>query len=85
MLSDATTMGAVQVPASGEPILLMADRQTSGGYPTVATVISADLGTAGQLAPGDDVSFVIVTLRDAMGALLAQERALMAVESQRGG
>jgi antagonist of KipI len=85
MLSDATTMGAVQVPASGEPILLMADRQTSGGYPTVATVISADLGTAGQLAPGDEISFVVVTLRDAMAALIAQERVLMAVESQRGG
>ena len=49
MISDATPLGALQVPASGQPILLMADRQTTGGYPKIATVISADLGLAGQL------------------------------------
>jgi antagonist of KipI len=85
MLSEATTIGAVQVPASGQPILLMADRQTTGGYPTLATVISADIGTAGQLAPGDRVSFAITTLREAMAALIAQEQVLMAVESRRDG
>jgi biotin-dependent carboxylase-like uncharacterized protein len=85
MLSDATTIGAVQVPASGQPILLMADRQTTGGYPTVATVISADIGTAGQLAPGDEISFVVATLREAMAALISQEQALMTLESRRDG
>ncbi len=44
--------GALQVPASGQPILLMADRQTTGGYPKIATVIAADIGVAGQLGPG---------------------------------
>ena len=43
MISDATFAGALQVPPSGDPILLMADRQTSGGYPQIATVITADL------------------------------------------
>jgi antagonist of KipI len=85
MLSEATTIGAVQVPASGQPILLMADRQTTGGYPTVATVISADIGTAGQLAPGDEISFVVTTLRQAMAALISQEQALMTLESRRDG
>jgi antagonist of KipI len=85
MLSDATTIGAVQVPASGQPILLMADRQTTGGYPTLATVISADIGIAGQLAPGDEIVFVVTTLREAIAALIAEERALMAVESRRDG
>jgi antagonist of KipI len=81
MLSDATTVGAVQVPPSGQPILLMADRPTTGGYPIVATVISADIGLAGQLAPGDSISFVATTLRDAMSAVIALEQRLMAIES----
>ena len=45
------------MPASGQPILLMADRQTTGGYPKIATVITADLPLAGQLAPGDWIEF----------------------------
>jgi len=57
ILSDATPLGSIQVPASGQPILLMADRQTTGGYPKIATVISADLPLAGQLAPGDWIEF----------------------------
>ena len=81
MLSDATPVGAVQVPAGGQPILLMADRQTTGGYPNIATVISADISLAGQLAPGDSISFVVSTLREAMAALIAREQAVMAFES----
>ena len=81
MLSDATPLGALQVPAAGQPILLMADRQTTGGYPSIATVISADIGLAGQLAPGDSISFVVSTLREAIAALAAQEQALMAFEA----
>jgi biotin-dependent carboxylase-like uncharacterized protein len=80
IISDATPMGAVQVPASGLPILLMADRQTTGGYPKIATVITADLGLAGQLGPGDTISFAVCSPGEALTALIAQERALMAVE-----
>ena len=54
---------SLQVPASGQPILLMADRQTTGGYPTIATVITADLPIAGQLAPGDWIEFTPVYAR----------------------
>jgi biotin-dependent carboxylase-like uncharacterized protein len=81
MLSDATCCGAVQVPAAGRPILLMADRPTAGGYPIIATVVGADLRLAAQLAPGDSISFVATTLREAMAALIAQEQVLMAFES----
>jgi antagonist of KipI len=81
IISDATPLGVLQVPASGQPILLMADRQTTGGYPKIATVITADIAVAGQLGPGDSISFVVCTRREAMAALIAQERALMAVES----
>lgn len=67
--STATTMGTVQLPAGGSPILLMADRPTTGGYPRVAHVITADLPIAGQLKPGDWVSFVPCTPEDARRAL----------------
>jgi allophanate hydrolase subunit 2 len=81
VISDATPLGALQVPASGQPILLMADRQTTGGYPKIATVISADISIAGQLGPGDTIAFEVCTPLEAMAALIAQERALMAIES----
>ena len=72
ILSDATPLGSIQVPPSGQPILLMADRQTTGGYPRIATVISADLPLAGQLAPGDWIEFDPTTRREAIAALERQ-------------
>lgn len=79
MISDATFVGAIQVPPSGDPILLMADRQTTGGYPQIATVITADLPLAGQLAPGDWVEFQLCTRAEAIAALAAQEAKLLAL------
>ena len=69
MLSDATPLGSLQVPPSGLPILLMADRQTTGGYPKIATVITADLPLAGQLAPGDWIEFTACSRQAAVDAL----------------
>jgi antagonist of KipI len=76
ILSEAMPIGALQVPASGQPILLMAERQTTGGYATIANVITADLPLAGQLAPGDWIAFTPVTHADAIAALRAREAAL---------
>ena len=76
MLSDATPAGSLQVPASGCPILLMADRQTTGGYPKIATVITADLPVAGQLAPGDWIEFELCSRTAAGDALRRREAAL---------
>lgn len=73
MISDATFPGAIQVPPSGEPILLMADRQTTGGYPQVAVVITADLPIAGQLAPGDWIEFEVCSRDEARRALVGRE------------
>jgi antagonist of KipI len=81
VISDATPLGVLQVPASGQPILLMADRQTSGGYPKVATVITADIGLAGQLGPGDTIAFAVCSRGEALAALIGQEQRLMAVEA----
>ncbi len=76
-LSEPVPFGALQVPAGGAPILLMADRQTAGGYPKIATVIAADLPLAGQLGPGDLVRFVACTRAEARAALIARERELL--------
>jgi antagonist of KipI len=81
IISDATPLGVLQVPASGQPILLMADRQTTGGYPKIATVIAADIPIAGQLGPGDSLRFAVCTPQQALAALIAQERALMPLEA----
>jgi antagonist of KipI len=79
VISDATPHGVLQVPASGQPILLMADRQTTGGYAKIATVISADISLAGQLAPGDEIRFAVCAPAEALAALIAQEQRLMAI------
>jgi antagonist of KipI len=73
MVSDATCEGGLQVPPSGQPILLMADRQVTGGYPIIATVITADLPVVGQLAPGDWIEFDTCTRADALAALAGIE------------
>jgi antagonist of KipI len=65
LLSFGLVSGAVQVPRNGQPILLMADCQTAGGYPVVATVVTASLPVAAQLLPGDEVRFAEVTLERA--------------------
>jgi antagonist of KipI len=78
MISDATPIGAIQVPPSGQPILLMADHQTTGGYRTIATVITADLGLAGQLAPAESISFIVCSRAEALAALIARERRMLA-------
>lgn len=72
--SRAMVTGAVQVPPDGTPIVLLCDHATVGGYPVVATVISADIGTLGQLKPGDQVRFEIVSYDEAREALAAQQR-----------
>ena len=77
LISEPVCMGAIQVPGAGEPILLMADRQTAGGYPKIGHVISADLPLAGQLAPGDFIEFLPCTMHEAVAALIARERQLL--------
>jgi biotin-dependent carboxylase-like uncharacterized protein len=79
-LSAPVATGVVQVPPSGQPVLLMADRQTTGGYAPIGAVIAADLPVAGQLGPGDPVCFVPCDLATALRQLVAREQVLLAVE-----
>jgi len=65
MLSAGVTVGTIQLPPGGAPIVLMADRQTTGGYPRLGDVIAYDLPLLAQLRPGDDVRFDTIALDDA--------------------
>jgi biotin-dependent carboxylase-like uncharacterized protein len=66
--SDGVALGSIQVPGNGAPIVLLADRQTTGGYPKIATVISADLPALARLPVGSKVSFEAVTVEAAQAA-----------------
>lgn len=76
IVSDGIVTGAIQVPGNGLPIILLADHQTTGGYPKLATVISADIPRLGRLRPGDRISFVETTVTAAEAARAEQEAAL---------
>lgn len=73
IISDGTVLGAIQVPGSGQPIILMPDRGTTGGYPKIATVISADRAALGRIAPGATVCFQAVSHEEAVSALRAHK------------
>jgi allophanate hydrolase len=76
IVSDGIVSGAVQVPGSGRPIVLMVDHQTTGGYPKIATVISADIPVVGRRRPGRAIRFVAVEVHEAERLRRAQEAAL---------
>ena len=65
IVSDGTVNGSVQVPGSGQPIVLMMDRGTTGGYPKIATVISVDLGRFAQMPAGSKFRFAAISVQDA--------------------
>jgi len=72
VISDAVVTGSVQVPGSGEPIVMLAEHQTTGGYPKIATVIGADLHHAAQMPPGATLQFAPVELAEAQRLRAAQ-------------
>jgi len=73
MVTEGVPLGAVQVPASGQPIILFVEQQTTGGYPKIANVISADLHSVGQLRPRDEIRFERVEFETAQSLLREQE------------
>jgi antagonist of KipI len=76
VLSHGVTFGSIQVPPDGAPIVLLADGQTTGGYPVPAVVISADRPRLGQLRPGDEIAFEEIPLAGARDALLRRKAAI---------
>jgi 5-oxoprolinase (ATP-hydrolysing) subunit C len=80
IVSDGIANGSIQIPGHGRPIILLADRYTTGGYPKIATVIGPDLGRLAQLRPGDTLNFAAVTAEEASEAVVnsaAQLRAAL--------
>ncbi|WP_272466534.1 biotin-dependent carboxyltransferase family protein [Terrihalobacillus insolitus] len=73
MLSEAVNFGTIQVPSDGNPIVLLADRQTTGGYPKIGQIATVDLPLMAQLKPGDLVRFVEVSHEEAQHLYLERE------------
>jgi antagonist of KipI len=80
LLSEGVAFGTVQLPPGGAPIVLMADRQTIGGYPRVGEVATVDLPVVAQLRPGDALRFAAISVDEAQALYLARERDLAAFE-----
>ena len=80
MITEGVSLGAIQVPPSGQPIILFVEQQTTGGYPKIANVASADLHSIGQLRPRDDVRFQRIDMSEARSLLLEQEALLASKE-----
>jgi antagonist of KipI len=80
MITEGVSLGAVQMPPSGQPIILFVDQQTTGGYPKIANVISADVHSLGQLRPRDVIRFERIEMSVARALLLEQEALLASKE-----
>jgi 5-oxoprolinase (ATP-hydrolysing) subunit C len=76
MITEPVSLGAIQIPAGGQPIILFVEQQTTGGYPKIANVIAADLSSVGQLRPRDEVRFELVTPAVARRLICEQEEDL---------
>ncbi len=74
MISEGVSLGAIQVPEGGKPIILSVEQQTTGGYPKIANVISADFHSLGQLRPRDEIRFERVDWETARSLLIEQEK-----------
>jgi len=76
MISEGVSLGAIQIPAGGRPIILFVEQQTTGGYPKIANIISADLPSVGQLRPRDEIRFELVAPETARTLIREQEELL---------
>lgn len=74
LLSEGVTYGTIQVPTNGLPIILMAERQTTGGYPKIGQVVTVDLPRLAQMQPGNTIKFETISIDEAEKLLLQQER-----------
>jgi len=81
IISDGIAFGAIQVPSAGKPIIMLGDRQTTGGYTKIANVITADFRILAQLKQGDKVRFEKVSIKAAQEALMAQRATLRLIRS----
>ncbi|WP_163970601.1 5-oxoprolinase subunit C family protein [Oceanobacillus halotolerans] len=80
IFSDAIPFGGIQIPRNGQPIILMADRQTTGGYPRIGTVISADIPKLAQLVPKGEIQFYPISVEEAQDRYIKMEQFLYQLE-----
>jgi antagonist of KipI len=80
MITEGVSLGAIQVPPSGQPIILFVEQQTTGGYPKIGNVISADVHSLGQLRPRDSIRFERIEMNAARSLLVEQEALLVSKE-----
>jgi biotin-dependent carboxylase-like uncharacterized protein len=80
MISEGVALGAIQVPEGGQPIILFVEQQTTGGYPKIANIISADVHSLGQLRPRDEIRFERIDRETARSLLMEQEERMAAEE-----
>ncbi|MCA1059834.1 biotin-dependent carboxyltransferase family protein [Rossellomorea aquimaris] len=76
LISEAVVFGTIQVPSDGKPIILLADRQTTGGYPRMGYIASVDLPLIAQTKPGEEVTFTLVSHEEAQELYIDRERQL---------
>ncbi|MDQ0208230.1 5-oxoprolinase subunit C family protein [Alkalicoccobacillus murimartini] len=81
LLSEAVTLGTVQLPPGGKPIILLADRQSTGGYPRIAQVMIVDIPKLAQLKPGESVLFEEVSLQEAEQIYIQAERDIAEIKA----
>lgn len=84
IISEAIPLGGIQVPANGEPIILMSDRQTTGGYTRIATVISNDISSLAQAMPGCKIRFQEVSVEEAQEIYERNDRFIRTLEKVSG-
>ncbi|HUA82643.1 MAG TPA: biotin-dependent carboxyltransferase family protein [Bryobacteraceae bacterium] len=77
MISEGVSLGAIQVPAGGKPIILFVEQQTTGGYPKIANIIAADLPSIGQLRPRDELRFEHVSAETARALIREREELIL--------
>jgi allophanate hydrolase len=82
IVSDGIATGAIQVPGNGHPIVLLSDHQTTGGYPKIATVISADLPALGRRKPGNEIRFAVIEVEQAEDIRRDREASLQNIEKR---
>ena len=81
IITEGMPLGAIQIPGNGQPILSFVEHQTTGGYPKLANVISADISKVGQLKPGDQFKFKLIDFPEAEKARLEQENYILSLKT----
>jgi antagonist of KipI len=81
IITEGMPLGAIQIPGNGQPILSFVEHQTTGGYPKLANVISADISKVGQLKPGDQFKFQLIDFPEAEKARLEQENYILSLKT----